>query len=77
MRTSEHDGSTYYQTLWRGVAYTAHEAGSRWFVATHRLALGRHHIGGGRYYDSLQELSIGCKAFAGPAALLGLPHACV
>jgi hypothetical protein len=52
---SAHEGSTYYPTVWRGVESTAYETGGRWFVAAHRLVLGRHHIGGGCYYASLQE----------------------
>lgn len=59
------DGMTFYTATARGVQYTAYELGGRWFVASHRLALGRRHIGGGKYYDTLADVARGCKALAG------------
>lgn len=58
------DGKTYYSATARGVEYTAHLNAAGWFVSSRRLSLGRRHIGGGKYYDSLEALSSGCKAFA-------------
>lgn len=67
------DGVTYYTTERRGVIYTANQtAGGNWWVSSHRKALGRMHIGGGRYYESLDALAAGCKAFAGLPILLSL-----
>lgn len=65
------DGVTYYSATRRGSLYTAYQtsAGS-WFVASHRLALGRFHVGGGKYYDDLAHLAASCKAFAGLDLLL-------
>ncbi len=61
------DGVTYYAATRRGVEYTAYfsEAVGAWFVSTHRLALGRQHIGGGRYYKTIGELAQAVKAFVG------------
>lgn len=67
------DGVTYYTTERRGVIYTANATASgSWWVSSHRKALGRFHVGGGRYYDSFGALAIGCKAFAGLPILLSL-----
>jgi len=38
----------------------------RWFVSSRRLALGRGNIGGGKYYDRVED----CKAFAALPALM-------
>jgi hypothetical protein len=64
------DGVTYYQATSRGVSYVAHEICGKWFVSSHRLALGPRHIGGGRYYDDVAAVAAGCKAFAGLDVLL-------
>lgn len=59
------EGVTYYTTERRGVEYTAYlTSWGQWWVGTHRKGLGRGHVGGGRYYDSLDDLASGCKAFA-------------
>jgi|LFRM01.1.fsa_nt_gb hypothetical protein len=59
------DGTTYYTTTRRGVEYTAYRtSGGNWWVSSSRLALGRQHIGGGRYYSDLEAVATGCKAFA-------------
>ena len=59
------DGTTFYTTVRRGIEYTAHlTAGGNWWLGTTRLALGRNHIGGGRYYSDIDALAAGCKAFA-------------
>ena len=61
------DGTNYYTATRRGVKYTAYfsKAVGAWFVSTHRLALGRQHIGGGRYYKTIGDLALAVKAFAG------------
>lgn len=70
------DGVTYYTTERRGVLYTAYRAWEgRWFVSSHRKALGRFHIGQGRYYEDLDALAAGCKAFAALPVLLSLVEA--
>ena len=55
-------GVDYFTTTRRGVEYCAYFMASagRWFVSSRRLALGRGNIGGGKYYDRLEE----CPAFA-------------
>ena len=63
------NGTAYYTTTARGVEYTAHQLGCQWFVATRRLALGRRHMGGGKYYATLAEVAANVKAFAGLDAL--------
>lgn len=65
------DGVSYYTTTRRGVEYCAYKTGAgNWFVSTHRAALGQRHIGGGRYYNDLCDLSANCKAFAALPALI-------
>lgn len=65
------EGTTYYSTTRRGVLYTAYQSSwGDWFVGSHRLALGRFHVGGGKYYKTLADLSENCKAFSGLALLL-------
>lgn len=67
------DGVTYYTTERRGVIYTANATASgSWWVSSHRKALGRMHIGGGRYYSDINTLAGGCKAFAGLPILISL-----
>lgn len=59
------EGTTFYSTVRRGVEYTAYRTpGGNWWLGTNRLALGRGHIGGGRYYSDIDALAAGCKAFA-------------
>lgn len=58
------EGTTFYKATRRGVEYMAHELGGRWFVSTHRLALGPRHIGGGRYYETLAEVAEKVPALA-------------
>jgi hypothetical protein len=65
IQASEIEGKTYYTAVARGVEYTAFEQVGGWFVASHRQALGRRHIGGGKHYETLAEVSAKCKAFAG------------
>lgn len=65
------DGITYYSVTQRGVLYTAYQVSwGDWFVGSHRLALGRFHVGGGKYYKTLADLSGHCKAFSGLELLL-------
>lgn len=71
------NGAAYYTTTARGVEYTAHQLAGEWFVATRRLALGRRHIGGGKYYATLADVAASVKAFAGLDALAAdMPAAC-
>jgi hypothetical protein len=65
------NGSDYYTAVARGIEYTAHMIGEQWFVASRRLALGRRHIGGGKYYATLADVAANCKAFAGLDVLVG------
>ncbi len=62
------DGNAYYSTVRRGVEYCAHfsEVVGAWYVSSQRLALGRRHIGGGKYFTKLEE----CKPFAALPALI-------
>lgn len=69
---SETEGSTYYSTEARGVEYCAQRLGNGWFVSTHRKALGRRHIGGGKHFASLQDLAAKCAPFAGLDVLVGV-----
>lgn len=69
------DEVTFYTATRRGVEYTAYRTlGGDWFVASNRLALGRH-IGGGKYYKDAEAIAEGCKAFAGLALLLSIDPA--
>lgn len=63
----EIDGKTYFSTVSRGVEYCASftESVGEWFVATHRLALGKH-VGGGKYYKNIGD----CKVFAALPVLM-------
>lgn len=62
------EGRTYYTTVRQGVEYCAYfmEAVGKWFVSTRRLALGRGHMGGGRYFEKVED----CKAFAALPVLI-------
>lgn len=57
------DGSEYIAAKARGVEYTLMRLGDAWFVASHRLALGRNNSGGGKHYATLADVAAGCKAF--------------
>ena len=73
LTTETIDSVTYYTTTRRGVEYTAYQTNSgSWFVSTHRKALGPRHVGGGRYYKTIDELANSCKAFAALPVLLSL-----
>jgi len=67
---TEQNGSTYFETVSRGVAYCAffEKNVGEWFVSSHRLALGRGHIGGGKYFKQIAD----CKPFAALPVLLDL-----
>ncbi len=59
------DGVTYYTTTRNGVEYCGYQTTSgSWFVSSRRLALGRFNAGSGKYYETLDDLAAGCKAFA-------------
>lgn len=58
-----------YQTEYRGTAYHAQLIAGRWCVLTTRLALGRRHVGGSKWFDTLEQVSQHVKAFAGLATL--------
>jgi len=67
------EGVTYYSTERRGVEYTAYlTSWGQWWVGTHRKGLGRGHVGGGRYYASIDDLATGCKAFAALPVFISL-----
>ena len=53
----------YVTAVARGTEYTLMKQGDAWFVASHRLALGRFNTGGGKHYQSLADVAEGCKAF--------------
>lgn len=59
---SEHEGVTYYTTIRRGVEYCAYFCSvvGKWFVSSHRVALGKFNSGSGKYYENIED----CKAFA-------------
>lgn len=65
IQAEAHAGKTYYTAVSRGVQYSATQLAGKWFVASRRLALGRSNAGGGKYYDTLADVSKGCKALAG------------
>jgi hypothetical protein len=67
------DGVTYYSITRRGVEYLAYCSLSGWGVSTRRLALGRRHVGGFKYYDSVEQLADTVKAFRGLDLLLAAP----
>jgi len=58
------NGTKYISTVSRGVQYTLQRLGGKWFVGSHRLALGRWNTGGGKYYETFDDVRAGCKAFA-------------
>lgn len=65
------NGTAYYTATARGVSYCAQELAGKWFVGSRRLALGRHfNTGGGKYYETLEAVANGCKAFSGLDALV-------
>lgn len=61
-------GVDYFTTTRAGVEYCAYFMASagRWFVSSRRLALGRGNVGGGKYYDRVEE----CKPFAALPTLM-------
>jgi hypothetical protein len=72
--SSTEAGVTYYSTERRGVGYIARQTSwGAWWVGSHRKSLGRH-VGGGRYYASLEDLAAGCKAFAALPVLISLAN---
>lgn len=66
---SINNGILYLSATSRGVQYCLMPLGKAWFVSSQRLALGRHHIGGGKHYATLADVAAGCKAFGDLEAL--------
>ena len=66
------EGTTYYSAIARGTEYTAYQSKAigEWWCGSRRLGMGRRHIGGGKWYPTLEALAQGCKAFAGLDVLL-------
>jgi hypothetical protein len=67
------DGKSYYTSVSRGVEYTVcpQNSGNFW-VASRRLALGRSHFGGGKYYETINDIAKNCKAFVGLDILVSI-----
>ena len=63
-KTAVHDGKKYITTQARGTEYTLMRNGDGWFVSSRRLALGGFNTGGGKIYKTIDEVKVGCKAFA-------------
>ena len=70
--TETHNGEKFYTAVHRGTEYTLMKQCDAWFVASHRLALGRSNTGGGKHYDTLAAVAAGCKAFGDEAAIIKL-----
>lgn len=58
-------GTKVVTAIARGVEYHIYELCGQWWCSSHRLALGKMHIGGGKYYKTLGEAAEKCKAFGG------------
>jgi len=66
-------GPLTFATTARGVNYHAQlMVNGRWVVLSHRIALGPRHIGGSKWFNTLDELEAGVKAFKGLASLNAL-----
>jgi hypothetical protein len=67
-------GLKSYSTVRRGVTYWTYRTslGGQWYVGTHRIALGKRHGGGGRYFATLADVAANVKAFAALPALIEL-----
>jgi hypothetical protein len=61
--TAIHNGTKYVTTTSKGTQYCLHRLGGKWFVSSRRLAL-RGNTGGGKYYETFDDVRAGCKAFA-------------
>ncbi|MBV8248469.1 MAG: hypothetical protein JO200_08450 [Comamonas sp.] len=66
------DGKKYITAVARGTEYTLMKLGDAWFVSSHRLALGRFNVGGGKHYETLAAVAEGCKAFGAEAEIFKL-----
>ena len=70
-----HNGRRYTSTVYRGTKYTISHDGETWCVSTRRLGYGgRFHLGGAKFFASLNELAAGCKAFGGAAAIIAMEY---
>lgn len=59
------EGTTYYETDFRGVTYLAYITPmNEWCVISRRIALGRNSPGTCRYFDSVSDVSKGIRALA-------------
>lgn len=68
----ETDGVIYYSTIYRGIKYFTYYMQSReeWCLSSQRLALGPYHIGGYKFYKTIDDLCKSCKAFQHLNALI-------
>ena len=66
------DGEKYITAVARGTEYTLMKLGDAWFVSSHRLALGRLNVGGGKHYETLAVVARCCKAFGTEAEIFKL-----
>ncbi|MBC7198319.1 MAG: hypothetical protein H5U32_03620 [Pseudomonas balearica] len=68
---TEVNGTVYYTTTARGVAYTLRrKRDGEWELSSRRLSLGRHNVGTTKFFASLNDLEASIKALRGIAALL-------
>lgn len=68
------EGTKYITTIYRGTEYMIHNLSNDWFVSTRRVGLGSMHVGGGKYYRTLAEVSEKCKAFKDNDKLVSLVY---
>jgi len=62
-KTAVHNGTKYTTTISHGTEYCLQRLCGKWFVSSRRLSL-RGNTGGGKYYETFDEVRAGCKAFA-------------
>ncbi len=62
-KTAVHNGTKYTTTISCGTEYCLQRLCGKWFVSSRRLSL-RGNTGGGKYYETFDEVRAGCKAFA-------------
>lgn len=66
------DGNKYITAVARGTEYTLMKQGDAWFVSSHRLALGRSNVGGGKHCETLAAVAQRYKAFGTEAEIFKL-----
>lgn len=68
---TEVNGTVYYTTTARGVAYTLRrKRDGEWELSSRRLSLGRHNVGSTKFFANLEALEAAIAAFRGIAQLL-------